>query len=508
MTAHALPDPVTRRMITASVMAATVMTALDATIANVALPHMRGSVGASQEEITWALTSFIVASAITIPLTGWLANRFGRKRVMLLSVLAFTAASALCGVANSITELVAFRIIQGMGGAALIPLSQAILLDINPPERHGQAMALWGMGAIIGPIAGPVLGGWLTDNYSWRWIFFINVPVGIVTYIGLSTYLSERKEEGVPRLDFFGFAMLALGVGSFQLMLDRGQQQDWFTSTEICLEAALAGFFLFAFVVQTLTARNPFVDIGLFRDFNFVFGCIFGFVVGVMLFSVMALLPSLLQTLFGYPVMKTGIVMAPRGIGSLISMMLVGMFIRYFDPRLLVIAGMGLVAYSMYLMAGMSLLMDEHLVLWSGLFSGLGNGMMFVPLTAVGFATLAQRYRNEGAAMFTLIRNMGSAVGISLVQTMAVRGSASEHSRLVEGMRPDNPVLDLRMPGFDFDAPAAIAMLNGEVTRQAAMLSYVHIFTLMFIGILAVTPLVLLMRVPKAGEAPVQIHVE
>ncbi|MDO7842832.1 DHA2 family efflux MFS transporter permease subunit [Sphingomonas immobilis] len=507
MTAAALPDPATRRLITLTVMAATVMTSLDSTIANVALPHMRGSVGASQEEITWALTSFIVASAITIPLTGWAANRFGRKRVMMLSVLFFTIASALCGVAGNIGELVGFRVLQGIAGAGLMPLSQAILLDINPPEQHGQAMALWGMGAILGPIVGPVLGGYLTDNYSWRWIFYINVPVGIAAYLGLSAFLSESKADEVRKLDFFGFAMLALAVGTFQLMLDRGQQQDWFTSTEICIEAALAGFFLFAFIVQTFTAAQPFIDLGLFRDANFVFGCLFGFITGIMLFSVMALLPTLMQQLFGYPVMLTGIVMAPRGVGSLISMMCVGVFIKVIDMRLLIGGGLALIAYSMYLMAGMSLQMDDRLIIISGLFSGLGTGMMFVPLTAVAFGTLPERYRNEGAAMFTLIRNLGSAVGISIVQTMTIRSADAAHSQLVEKIRPDNPMLDLRMPGFDFDAPAAVAMLNGEVTRQAMMLSYVNVFTAMFIAALAVIPLVLLLRVTKGGPQ-VQIHVE
>ncbi|WP_010218187.1 DHA2 family efflux MFS transporter permease subunit [Sphingomonas sp. PAMC 26621] len=494
----AYPDPATRNIITAAVMAATVMNSLDSTIANVALPHIQGSVSASSEEITWVLTSYIVAAAIMTPLTGWLAGRFGRKRLMLWSIVGFTVVSGLCGLANSLGELVGFRLLQGVFGAALVPMSQAILLDINPPERHGPAMAVWGMGAILGPIIGPALGGWLTDNLSWRWVFYINLPIGILAFIGLSGFLTETKDSTRPRLDIFGFAMLALALGSFQLMLDRGQTKDWFSSLEICIEGAMALFFGYLFVVQTLTARQPFIDIGMFKDRNFLTGSIFGFFLGTVLFGVLALLPTMLETLMGYPVVLTGLVTAPRGIGTLISMIIVGRVIKRVDARLLILIGFGLAAYSLHMMSGFSLGMSERLVIISGFIQGLGTGLVFVPLTTIAFATLDPKYRNEGAAMFTLTRNIGSAVGISVLQAMTIRNSATVHARLTEGIRPDNPALP---GGFDFDLPSAVAAMNAQITRQASMVSYIDAFWMLFVLTLAVIPLLLLMRGPRKGAA-------
>jgi len=490
------PDAVTRRFITASVMAATVMNSLDSTIANVALPHIQGSVSASSEEITWVLTSYIVAAAIMTPLTGWLAGRFGRKRLVLCSIIGFTFVSGLCGVADSLGELVGFRLLQGLFGAALVPMSQAILLDINPPERHGPAMAVWGMGAILGPIIGPALGGWLTDNLSWRWVFYINLPIGLLAFAGLSAFLTETRDAVRPRLDLFGFAMLALAIGAFQLMLDRGQTKDWFNSLEICLEAAASLFFGYLFVVHTLTAQRPFIDIGIFRDRNFLVGSIFGFFLGSVLFGVLALLPTMLENLMGYPVVLTGLVTAPRGIGTLISMTLVGRIIKHVDARLLIFIGFSISAFSLHYMSGFSLGMDENLVIFSGFIQGLGTGLVFVPLTTIAFATLDVKYRNQGAAIFTLARNIGSAAGISVLQALTIQNAAAVHSRLVEGIRPDNPRLD---QGFDFDLPSAVAAMNAQITRQASMVSYVDTFWLLFAVTLAVIPLLLLMRGPRAG---------
>jgi DHA2 family multidrug resistance protein len=504
------PDPTTRRFITASVMAATVMNSLDSTIANVALPHMQGSVSASQEEITWVLTSYIVAAAIMTPLTGWLAGRFGRKRLMLWSIVGFTFASGLCGIAMNLEELVGFRLLQGMFGAALVPMSQAILLDINPPERHGPAMAIWGMGAILGPIIGPALGGWLTDSFSWRWVFYINLPVGALAFMGFSAFLSETKHADRVRLDFFGFAMLALTIGSLQMMLDRGQQQDWFNSLEICIEGACALLFAYLFVVHIVTARRPFINLALFSDRNFLFGSVFGFFLGVIIFAVLALLPPMLETLMNYPVVLTGLVTAPRGMGTMISMIVVGQLIKRVDARLLILAGLALCAYSMYRMADFSLGMDESLVISSGFIQGLGTGLIFVPLSTIAFATLDSRYRNEGAAMFTLIRNIGSAIGISVLQAMTIRNAATVHSRLVEGVRPDNPVLALRFPGFDFHDPSAVARINGEITRQAAMVSYVDAFWGLFIVTIVIAPMILFMRTArnKASSEELAMHLD
>ncbi len=502
MTEHAYPDAITRRFITGSVMAATVMNSLDATIANVALPHMRGSVSASPDQITWVLTSYIVAAAIMTPLTGWLAGRIGRKRLMQISIIGFTIASGLCGIATGLSELVGFRLLQGMFGAALVPMSQAILLDINPPERHGPAMAIWGMGAILGPIIGPTLGGWLTDHLTWRWVFYINLPVGVLAFAGLTLFLSESRDAERVRLDFLGFALLALAIGSLQMMLDRGQQQDWFSSPEIKIECALAVLFAYMFVVHTLTAKRPFVDLALFRDRNFLFGSVFGFFLGVMIFAVLALLPPMLEELMGYPVTLTGLVTAPRGVGTMISMILVGQLIQRVDARILIGVGMVLVAWSTYMMAGFSLDMDESLVVHSGFIQGLGTGLIFVPLSTVAFATLAPKYRNEGTAMFTLIRNVGSSIGISVLSAMTIRNAATVHSRLVEGVRPDNPNIARSMPSLDFSSIESLLKINGEITRQAMMVSYIDAFYALFVVIILISPLILFMRPPRKQRGP------
>ena len=503
---EAYPEPGVRRAITASVMAATVMNSLDSTIANVALPHIQGSVAASADEITWVLTSYIVAAAIFTPLTGWLAGRFGRKRLMLWSIIGFTLASGLCGLATNLGEIVGFRLLQGVFGAALVPMSQAILLDINPPENHGQAMSVWGMGAILGPIVGPALGGWLTDNLTWRWVFFINLPVGALAFIGLLFFLSESRIPPRLRLDAFGFAMLGLAIGSLQLMLDRGQTEDWFSSTEICVEAASTIFFGYMFVAHTLTAKKPFIDIGLFSDRNFLIGSVFGFFLGVILFAVLALLPPMLEELMGYPVVLTGLVTVPRGVGTMISMILVGRILRYVDARLLILSGFLLAGYAMFRMSDFSLGMGEGLVVSSGFIQGLGTGLVFVPLSTLAFGTLDARYRNEGAAMYTLIRNIGSAIGISVLQAITIRNAAAVHARLVEGMRPDNPVLAQAAPGFDFNVPQMVAQMNAQITRQAAMVSYVDAFWLLFLCTMAIIPMLLLMRSPRRSVAADDLH--
>src|SRR5882762_412312 len=327
------PSGLNRGLITISVMLASFLQALDQTIANVALPRMGGELSATQEQISWVLTSYIVAAAIMTPLTGWLADLYGRKKVLVLSVVVFTVSSALCGVAQSLGQIVLFRALQGVAGAALVPQSQAVLLDINPPERHGRAMAVWVLAVVVGPAVGPVLGGWLTEDYSWRWVFYINVPVGILSALGLLGFMRDSQTQR-QTFDFLGFATLSLAIGALQIMLDRGQLQDWFSSTEICLEAALAAVAFYLFMVHTLTARAPFVSLGLFRDRNFTVGSVAIFTFGVVLFATLALLPPLLQELMGYPVITTGWVTAPRGVGTLIATFAVGRLISLVDARL------------------------------------------------------------------------------------------------------------------------------------------------------------------------------
>jgi DHA2 family multidrug resistance protein len=499
-TNDAYPDPTTRRFITISTMVASMMNSLDSTIANVALPHMQGTLGAASDQITWVLTSYIIAAAIGTPLTGWLAGRFGRKRLMLWSLAGFTIISGLCGISTNLSELVLFRLLQGFCGAALVPMSQAILLDINPPERHGQAMSVWAMGAVLGPIIGPALGGWLTDNLDWRWVFYINLPVGALAFVGLSIFLGETREQSV-KLDILGFGLLALSLASFQLMLDRGQQLDWFSSTEICIEAAAAAMFFSMFIVHTLTAEHPFIKLALFADRNFTSTCVFSFFLGVLIYSVLALLPPMLEQLLNYPVVHTGLVTAPRGLGSMFSMILVGRVVRYVDSRALLGVGLALAIWSSYMMSGFSLGMDERLIVISGFVQGMATGVIFVPLSTIAFATLSPSLRNEGTAMFTLIRSIGSAVGISVLQFITMRNADTVHSRLVEAVRPDNPLMQLR-PDLDFSQSASLSQLNAEITRQAAMVSYIDSFHVLFIASLVVAPLILLMRPPKNPAAP------
>lgn len=506
--AAGLPDPGTRRFITISAMAATLMNTLDTTIANVALPHIQGSVAASSEQITWVLTSYIVAAAIFTPLTGWLAGRFGRRRLMLVSIFGFTIASGLCGLATNLNEIVGFRMLQGVFGAALVPMSQAIFLDINPPEKHGSAMAMWTMGAILGPILGPVLGGWLTDNLTWRWVFYINVPVGLLAFLGIFFFLAETRAETPVKLDLFGFAALALAIASGQLMLDRGQQLDWFSSTEICIEAAAVVFFSYLFIVQTVTARRPFIDLALFADRNFLFCCVLGFLVGVLLFGVLSILPQLLEGLMGYPVVTTGLAMAPRGVGTLVSTIAVGRIARWVDGRLLMFVGLMLNALSMFMMSGMSLQMGESVIVISGFIQGMGSGLVFVPLSTLAFATLAPHFRNEGAAMFTLIRNLGSSIGISILQVVSYRSAEGVSSRLVEGLRPDNPTVATMSSSYSLTDPTGIAALSAEVDRQARMVSYIDAFWALGIVSVIAMGLILFMRPPRRGADAVVIHMD
>ena len=494
-----------RRLITVSVMLASIMQALDNTIANVALPRIQGSVSATQDQMAWVLTSYIVAAAIMTPLSGWLAGQIGRKRVFLYSVVGFTVASMLCGLAQSLPQIVLARLLQGLCGAALVPLSQAVLLDINPPARQARAMAVWVMGVTLGPIIGPALGGWLTEDYNWRWVFYINVPFGILAFLGILSFLPEGP-IGKSRFDFFGFAVLSLGIGAFQIMLDRGQLKDWFSSMEIWVEATVAAVALYLFVIHMLTTtKTRFVSPALFKDRNFITGNLFIFIVGAVLFATLALLPPLLQDLLNYPVVTTGLVTAPRGMGTLVAMFIVGRMMGKVDIRLIIGAGFALTAMSCWEMTGFDLQMDSSKVVWSGISQGLGTGFVYVPLAAATFATLSPALRNEGTAIFNLIRNLGSSIGISVVNTLLTRNTQIVHSTLGERVTRYSPLLHAPLPG----GPASLrslAGLNATVTEQAAMIAYNNDFQLMMVLSLVAIPLVLLLR--KGAVATKPIHIE
>ncbi len=482
--------------ITVSVMLASILQSIDTTIANVALPHIRGSLSATLDQMEWVLTSYIVASAIMTPLSGWLASQFGQKKVLAGSVAVFTLMSAMCGMAHSLTQIVLYRALQGIGGAALVPLSQAVLLDINPTERHGRATAVWGMGVLVGPIIGPMLGGWLTDNYSWRWVFYINIPFGILSLIGVLSFLREVPRRGAP-FDFFGFATLSLGIGALQIMLDRGQILDWFNSPEICIEAAVCAMSFYLFVVHTFTARHPFVSLSLFHDRNFSVGSLFIFIIGVVLFATLALLPPMLQDLMNYPATTTGLVTSPRGVGAFITMAIVGRLIGRVDNRLLITTGLGVTALSLWVMCGFSLQMDERLVIWSGFLQGVGTGFAYVPIAAVAFVTLPAFLRNEGTAIFNLLRNVGSSIGISVMQAMFTRNTQTMHATLAEHVSRYREHLHLLTP-YDPSTSHGLAALNALVTRQAQMVAYVDDFKALLLVTLLVIPLILILRSVRA----------
>lgn len=493
---HAVP--LHRGMITVTVMTASILQALDNTIANVALPRMQGSLSATQEQMTWVLTSYIVAAAIMTPLSGWLADQIGRKRLFLLSVIGFTVASALCGLAQTLDQIVIFRLLQGLCGAALIPISQAVLFDINPPEHHGRAMGIWGVGVVLGPTLGPVLGGWLTDNYSWRWVFYINVPFGILAVLGILAFF-PRSVLNKRRFDFFGFATLSIAIGALQMMLDRGSLVDWFSAREMQIYLVVFTLSLYLFIVHTLTVEHPFIRLSLYRDRNFLTGNIFIFVVGIVLFATLALLPPMLQGLMNYSVLQAGLVTAPRGAGTLLAMLFVGRLMGKFDVRLIIGTGFALTALSLWQMSGFSMLMDMRPLIWSGVIQGLGTGIVYVPMSALAFATLGRAMRNEGTALFNLMRNIGSSIGISAVQALLVRNTQIVHVALVSGLTP----FKLATEHVAATSGHALAALNAEATAQATMVAYIDDFHLMMVLTLLSIPLLLLVRTPRrGGDAP------
>ena len=491
-----------RGAITVCVMLATIMQALDTTIANVALPYMQSSLSASQDQINLVLTSYIVAAAIMMPATGWLSARLGRKNLFLLSVVGFTGASVLCGIAMSLGQMVFYRLLQGVFGATLVPLSQAVLLDEFPREKHGSAMAMWGVGVMVGPILGPTLGGWLTEAYSWRWVFYINVPVGILTFVGLSAYLHRSDAQRGLYFDWFGFLTLALAIGSLQMMLDRGEQLEWFDSPEIIAEAALAALGTYLFVAHSATTSRPFLDLRLFRDRNFVTGLIFIFVIGVILLATLALLTPFLQLMLQYPVMRAGILLAPRGIGTMVAMMIVGKLVTRIDPRWLVAAGLLLTALALWQMSQFSLDVTASMLVVSGVVQGLGLGFLFVPLSTMTFATLPSDLRTAGTGLYSLSRNLGSSIGISVVIYLLGRFAKESHASLAEFIMPFRAPMQHLPAALDASTEAGRAMLDALVSQQAGLLAYLADFKVMLYVALAALPLVLFMRRPDHGSAP------
>ncbi len=499
-TASATGAPVVanRGAITACVILAVIMQALDTTIANVALPYIQGSVSASADQINWVLTSYIVAAAVMTPPSGYLANRFGRKRILLVAITGFVVASVLCGFAQSLPQIVGFRLLQGLFGAALVPLSQSILLDIYSVEERGSAMALFGVSVMVGPVLGPVIGGWLTENVSWRWVFYINVPIGALAFAGVSMFVQETKLDLKARLDWLGFGMLSIAIASLQMFLDRGEQLNWFSSSEIIVEALICASAFYIFIVHTFTAKGTFVNPRLFLDRNFAVGMVFIFIIGITYLASLALMTPYLQTLMGYPVVTAGIVMGPRGLGTMACMFLVGRLVGKVDTRWLLLAGLLITAWAMYDMTGWTPDVSQWTIISTGFIQGAGLGFLFVPLTTITFATLPPQMRSEGTGLYNLSRNIGSSVGISVVTALLTQNIQINHANIATYVTPynqalSNPAIAQAMSPYTLAGRAA---LDGVVTLQATIISYMNDFKLMMILSLAAIPLVLLLRKP------------
>jgi MFS transporter, DHA2 family, multidrug resistance protein len=499
----------TKVAITTCVILATLMQALDTTIANVALPYMQGSVSASQDEIAWVLTSYIVAAAIMTPPTGYLTNRFGLKRVFLVSIAGFTASSVLCGMAQSLVQIVLFRILQGLFGAALVPLSQTVLMNINSKERQGSAIALWGVAVMAGPVLGPVLGGWLTQAFSWRYVFYINVPVGIVAFFGMMTFLSDTARNATAKLDWFGFGTLSVAIAAMQVLLDRGEELDWFGSGEIVAEAVIAASAFYLFLVHTFTVREPFVRLSLFRDLNFTAGVLFIAIVGLTYYASLALQPPYLQNLMNYPIISAGLVLGPRGVGTMGSMLMVGKLIGRIDTRLLLALGLGLTAWSFYVMTGWTPDVSQKTIVVVGIIQGVGLGFLFVPLSVITLSTLAPECRAEGAGLYSLSRNIGSSIGISVVNSLLTRNTQVNHAEIARSVTSVNRAFESPTVTQFWDpvSTAGRAALDAVVTQQARIIAYMDDYKLLMIATLAAIPLLVIFRKPPPGAADDSMHV-
>ncbi len=490
-----------RNMVTICAMTATIMQALDTTIANVALPYMQGALSASQDQINWVLTSYIVAAAIMTAPVGWIANRFGRKRIFIVCSAGFTFASVLCGLAQDINQMVLFRLLQGMFGAALVPLSQAVMLDSYSLQERAKAMSIWGMGVMMGPIMGPSLGAWLTETYSWHWVFFVNLPFGIFTVLGLMVFMDETRKDLELRFDWFGFAALAVGIGSMQIALDRGEQLGWLESREIVAEMIISIVGFYYFFAHSFTTAKPFIQFAIFKDRNFVGGCVFMAVMGLVLFSTMALSSPYLQNVIGYPIITAGLLLATRGCGTFLAMMLVGRIMKMIEARTLIIGGLSLMAGSLFFMTGWTdqTAVPEIIVL--SIIQGFGLGLVFVPLSTVAFLTLPNHLRTDGTSMLTLMRNVASSIGISVVIAQLTEGTRRTYAILSEHINPFNHALQMpdvrRM--IDLGTDAGRGMADAMVGMQSQIIAFSLDYQLVMVVTLCAIPLAIMIGSTKAA---------
>ncbi len=501
-------------IIAIAVMMGTFMEVLDTTVVNVSLPHIAGNLSATVDESTWVLTSYLVANAIILPMTGWLANHFGRKRILMLSITGFTLSSLMCGLAPNLAFLIIFRILQGATGGGLQPLSQAIMLEAFPPEQRGKAMAFWGLGIVVAPMLGPVLGGWITDNYSWRWIFYINLPVGIAALVMSRLFIFDPAyiQRRTSRVDYWGIGMLAVGIGALQIMLDKGQQEDWFSSHFIITMAVLAIGGLALFVVRELRTSHPVVDLNVFRVRTYATGVFLMTVLGFVLYGSTVLVPIFLQTLLGYPALNAGLAMLPRGLGSFIAMPLVGILMSRFEPRKLLGFGFVVAAFAMWDLSRINLNAGYWNIALPLFIQGTALGFLFVPLTTITHDPISQEKMGNATSVFNLMRNIGGSVGIAAVTTWIARDTQRGINLLGRHVNPydvgaqqmiENARRMFMSKGMDFYTATqqAYGALFGMVSQQAAMIAFLEAFRVLALMFLAVLPLILLMRRPrhKAG---------
>jgi DHA2 family multidrug resistance protein len=490
-----------RNMVTICAMTATIMQALDTTIANVALPYMQGTLSASQDQINWVLTSYIVAAAIMTAPVGWIANRFGRKRIFIICSGGFTVASVLCGLAQDINQMVLFRLLQGVFGAALVPLSQAVMLDSYALHERAKAMSIWGMGVMMGPIMGPSLGAWLTETYSWHWVFFVNLPFGVFTVLGLIVFMDETKKNFELRFDWFGFAALAVGIGSLQIALDRGEQLGWLESNEIIGEFIVSAVGFYYFFAHSLTTAKPFIQFAIFKDRNFLGGCVFMAVMGLVLFSTMAVSSPFLQNVIGYPIITAGLLLATRGCGTFVAMMLVGRLMRYIEARTLIASGLGLTGLSLFYMTAWTDQTGVPEIVVVSIAQGFGFGLVFVPLSTVAFLTLPNHLRTDGTSMLTLLRNVASSIGISVVIAQLTEGSRRVYAVLSQHINPFNHAM--QMPDvrgmIDMTTDGGRALADVMVSLQAQIIAFSQDYQMVMMFTLCVIPLALMIGSSKAA---------
>ena len=500
-------------IIAVAVMFGTFMEVLDTTVVNVSLPHIAGSLSVTPQEATWALTSYLVANAIVLPITGWLANYFGRKRLLMSSVIGFTMSSFMCGFAPNLEWLVLFRIVQGLTGGVLQPVSQAVMLEAFPQDQRGKAMGFWGLGIVVAPMLGPVLGGWLTDNYSWRWVFYVNIPVGIASIIMTKMFIFDPPyiRRTTAKVDTWGIGMLAVGIGGLQIVLDKGQQEDWFSSTWITSLTVISVLMLALFIVHELLSKEPVLHLRVFKERTYSTGVFLMTTLGFVLYGSLVLLPLFLQTVLGYPAIEAGIAMAPRGLGSFIAMPIVGFLTAKIDARKLLSVGLVGGAITLFQLGSLNLQVGYWDIFWPQFFQGLAMGLIFVPLTTISMSLISREEMGNATSLFNLMRNLGGSVGIAVIATMLSRNTQSQYNILgthVSAFDARTRMLLEQMRGafisggMDFSTAgrAAYAALSGMVSQQAVMVAFVQLFRILALVFAVVIPLVFIMRKPKPGR--------